>query len=51
MGKKIMESFEVQVNTELKKSLKSAEDKVEEKVTFRYNNFNKMVQAGSKVKN
>lgn len=50
VGHKIMDSFEVEINQILNKTLKNSEDIVKSNVTFRYNNFLRMVNAGSKGK-
>lgn len=50
MGKKIFDSFEVEINTILNTTLKESEKEATKNVTFRFNNFRRMVWAGSKGK-
>jgi len=49
-GKKIFDSFEVEINTILNTTLKESEKEATKNVTFRFNNFRRMVWAGSKGK-
>ena len=49
LGKKIFDSFEVEINTILNTTLKESEKEASKNVTFRFNNFRRMVWAGSKV--
>ena len=48
-GGRIVDAFEVDVNAELNKLLQTANDTAN-KISFRFNNFQKMVWAGSKGK-
>lgn len=49
-GGKIQDAFEVDINSKLNDVLSEANKQAVEEITFRYNNFQKMVWAGSKGK-
>lgn len=49
-GKKIFDSFEVQVNSILNELRQESEKQAEVTIKFKYNQFNKMVWSGSKGK-
>ncbi|KAL4480822.1 hypothetical protein ABPG72_001691 [Tetrahymena utriculariae] len=49
-GKKIFDSFEVQVNSILNELRQESEKQAEATIKFKYNQFNKMVWSGSKGK-